>query len=495
MARYAALWITSLACATFWSAPQAPAADKAVKAAYEEEDSSENEPLTPQPIEAANDQQDQSSGSFELQEDSSNDDSDKAFEPAEAGINAPQAGENSTDNGTPKDNSEDTNDNSGSDDADSSDDDSSSGDDSSENPTQKPDEQKNSSSDELIQPQANAGEPELIQERYPNSAIKIEREVTQDANGNYVNHGSWKMWDQRGNVIAEGQYLDGERDGTWNRWYRAGEAELLGKMPYQQYQGPYISQATFQYGKLDGKWTLYDSKQRKMSEFSFTGGKRHGKSTWWYGSGQVMREVTYRDGEIDGQYVEFSEDAKPIIRETYQGGRRLATKVGYHSNQQKKSEGTYLFAKDVEVTPDDWAECKLATYEKQGKDEKHGPWISWYPTGQKQMEGAYRNDAQVGKFTWWHPNGQKALEGSYDVGKQHGKWVWWHPNGQKAIQGEYVRGNPTGHWSWWNEDGKVAQAADMSHAEGLVVEMPKPDVIKPQPAQQRSATRPRRAVR
>ena len=499
MARYAALWIMTLACLAFWSA-QAPAADRASKAAYEE-DSTDAGPPAAQPIEAALTDDgpqgvDEETPQSPTSGADSSDDSDKAFEP---GDNTPDPTENASGkNEDPAPSYEPAD----SDDTSSNDDGSQSGDDTSDpqNPKKSDDKQDSGTgTQELISPQANSGEPELIQERYPNRAIRIEREVTQDANGNYVNHGAWKMWDQRGNVIAEGQYLDGERDGTWNRWYRSGEADLLTRMPYQQFQGPFISQATFQYGKLDGKWTIYDSKQRKITEWEFTGGKRHGKSVWWYGNGQKMREVTYRDGEIDGEYLEWNQDAKPLVKETYQGGRRLATKVAYHSNQQKKSEGSYLFAKEIEKSGDDWSECKLATYEKQGKDEKHGAWVSWYPTGQKQMDGAYRNDAQVGKFTWWHPNGQKALEGLYDMGKQHGKWVWWHPNGQKAIQGEYVRGNPTGHWSWWNENGKVAQAADMSHTEGMVVDMPKPemlnslkpDTIKARPS--RSAGRPRKS--
>ena len=318
-------------------------------------------------------------------------------------------------------------------------------------------------------------EPELIQERYPNRAIKVEREVKQDANGNYVNHGIWKMWDQRGNVVAEGQFQDGERDGTWNRWYRTGEVELLRKAPYSQFIGPFISQATFVSGKLDGKWTIFDAKQHKISEWDFSAGQRNGKSIWWYSNGQKMREIEYREGEIDGQFVEWTPDAQVTVRDTYQGGRRIAKKVAEHNPGQKKSEGTYLFAKDIIKTADDYWNCQLATYQKAGKDEKHGPWTSWYSTGQKQMIGEYRNDAPVGKFTWWHLNGQKALEGSYVNGKQHGRWIWWHQNGQKSIQGDYVMGNPTGHWSWWGEDGKVSQAANLSHSEGKIVDTDSPE--------------------
>jgi len=313
---------------------------------------------------------------------------------------------------------------------------------------------------------------ELIQERYPNRAIKIEREVTQDEQGNYINHGIWKMWDQQGNIIAEGQYRDGERHGLWKRFYKQGDAPLFSQAPFTGFNPPFQSQAMFDNGKLHGKWTIYDSKQRKVSEFEFANGRRNGKMVWYFGNGHKMKEVDYRDGDIDGQVLEWNLDNKLVTKDTEKSGRKQAAKVEYYSPGHKKSEGMYLHAKDTVESPDDWWDAKLAVYVRTGKDEKHGEWTSWYPSGQLQMQGSFDHDAQVGKFTWWHENGQKALEGVYDGGKQNGKWVWWHANGQKSIQGRYVKGNPTGRWIWWHEDGKVAQSANLSHSEGEVVEMP-----------------------
>lgn len=323
-----------------------------------------------------------------------------------------------------------------------------------------------------------SGDVEIIRERFPNGSIKIEREVTQDADGNYVNHGSWKLFDERGTVLAEGHYRNGERDGTWNRWYRGNaDLDLLQKVPYQQFVGPFISQATFQNGKLNGKWAIYDSKQRKISEWHFTGGNRDGKAVWYFANGRKMREIDYRDGEIDGEYNEWNADGRQIVKDTYQTGRKLAPKIDYYGNKQKKSEGMYLYAKEIVQSPDDWWNAKLATYIKQGKDEKHGAWTQWYQNGQKQMQGEYRNDFQIGKFFWWYQNGQVALEGAYDSGKQTGKWVWWHANGQRSTQGEYADGNPTGRWRWWDTNGRVHETADLTHAEGKVVEAPAPAAV------------------
>lgn len=314
---------------------------------------------------------------------------------------------------------------------------------------------------------------ELIKERFPNGSVKVERRVTQDSQGNYLNHGTWKMWDQRGNPISQGTYDYANRTGTWTRWYRnASEAELLSKLPYSQFTEPFISQAAFKHDQLDGLWTIYDGKMHKISQLKFADGKRQGTATWWFANGRKAREMEYKDGELEGQYLEWSPEGKLVVKDTYQAGRKLALKVSNHSGGGKKSEGTYLFAKEIEQTPDDWWNCKFQTVTKSGGEERHGPWTSWHNNGQPQLEGAYEHDAQVGKFVWWHANGQKAQEGRFDHGKQDGAWTWWFPTGQKSIRGEYSHGTPTGKWTWWKEDGRVVQGADLSHSDGVVVEMP-----------------------
>lgn len=316
---------------------------------------------------------------------------------------------------------------------------------------------------------------EVIKERYPNGSIRIERQTTQDAAGNYINHGSWKMWDERGNLQVQGQYEYGNRTGVWVRWYRSvQEANILSKAPYSQYPGPFISQAEFKNDLLDGLWTIYDGKTRKISQWSFEKGKRNGPSTWWFANGKKMREANFVSGDMQGEYFEWAPDGALREKEHYEEGRKLSNKVSYYKDgKAKKSAGLYLFAKDVEHSPDDWWNCKLLTTVKTGKDEKHGPWTSWFPSGQMQLQGAYEHDLQVGKFTWWHSNGQRALEGSFDRGKQDGSWTWWHANGQKSIEGEYAHGNPSGRWTWWHEDGRVVQSADLSHSEGVVIETPR----------------------
>ena len=325
---------------------------------------------------------------------------------------------------------------------------------------------------------------EVIQERYPNRSVKVERQVTQDTDGNYINHGSWTMWDDKGRMIATGEFRNGVRHGAWTRWYNNNEGEMFTAPLYKQFQAPYMAEATFQDGKLQGTWTVFDSKKRKCSEWTFENGERHGKSITYFPTGAKMTEVEYKSGQMDGDSVEWGQDGKIVQKETYLVGRKLAAKVDYYAPGVKRFEGVYLHARQISATNYDWWNGKVTVTMagKEGLDQRHGVWTSWYRNGQKQLEGRYVEDAPVGKFSWWHANGQKAIEGEYVTGKQNGKWTWWHQNGQKNIEGEYASGNPSNKWTWWREDGHVTKVADMSVDHGdstpIVTDTPQVELQK-----------------
>ena len=147
----------------------------------------------------------------------------------------------------------------------------------------------------------------------------------QDIDGNYVNHGSWKMWDPAGRLVAQGEYRNNRRTGVWLRWYRnVAEAPLLTKMPYQKFVGPFVSQATFKDDKLDGTWTIYDGKMRKISQWRFADGKRHR---------QFAVVVSRRSQDARrrilrwrvGRHGRGMESRRQVdLHDTYQAGRKLA---------------------------------------------------------------------------------------------------------------------------------------------------------------------------
>lgn len=309
---------------------------------------------------------------------------------------------------------------------------------------------------------------EVVRERFPDGRVRIERDVTVDADGNYVNHGAWRMWDEAGKLIAVGRFEMGRRSGEWTRIWNRGEAALLDQSPFDQYAAPFTSLATFVAGELDGDWTIVDAQDRKCSCVAFRHGKRDGKATLWQADGQVCREATFRNGVAVGDVRERGADARLATVAMYIDGHQLVNKVtNFSGTDRKKSEASFFAATVSEASPDDFWQLRFAEYTARGETIRHGTWKTWYEGGQVESEGVYEFDRENGKFTWWHANGQPAVEGQFVDGQEDGTWVWWHANGQKAAVGSYHYGKLVGSWRGWTEDGRLVRRNEYADGKPL----------------------------
>ncbi len=314
---------------------------------------------------------------------------------------------------------------------------------------------------------------ETFQERFPSGAVKIDRHVVQDAEGNYVNHGLWSQYDEQGHVVARGEFKWGQRHGVWSRVHRPTGKDLFSRPEYKGFQPPFVSEATFDHGQLHGLWTVYDARDRKASEFAFERGRRQGKSTWFVPSGRKVREENYHHDFLEGERLEWNAQNQVTSRRTFKNGRELAKKSKVYKPGVLETEAVYLLARKTAEVEYDWWNGQILEKPagKDQVDQRHGPFVAWHPNGQKKLEGRYEDDRPVGKFVWWYDNGQKAIEGQYEAGLQAGDWVWWHANGQKALQGGYQTGAEYGKWTWWKTDGQVNNAMHFSEQEVSAVAM------------------------
>lgn len=296
---------------------------------------------------------------------------------------------------------------------------------------------------------------ETVEEKYEDGRVRIRREVTLDLSGNYVNHGTWTMFDRDSNEIASGRFNNNRREGDWMRKYDFGRAKLLNNPPYSVFEGPFSSKATFKDGKLDGVWTISDNEGRVCSEWNYKDGLLDGEALWNFTSGAPYKKMTYKQGMLDGAYKEWSQKDEVIADDTYQAGRKLASKQKLYENGAIMWEGMFLHERVEMETPDDWWNCEPASYKSIGEPIRHGKLTSWYRTGQKQSEGIFQDNVRAGEFTWWHKNTQQAVQGTFKEDKPHGTWNWWHENGQKSIQGQYDMGQATGDWLYWKSNGRL----------------------------------------
>lgn len=303
------------------------------------------------------------------------------------------------------------------------------------------------------------GEVELVRERYNDGAIHIERQTTLDRDGNYVNHGSWKMFAPTGDVLAEGQYHFGRRVGLWTRWHAKNDSPLFNELPFKEFKAPFMSQVSFTDGVMDGEWVIVDANDKKVSQVSLKNGQRHGLAISWLPNGTTFRQATYENALPVGELLEHNTKTAKVERTaTYTEGRKVISKTEYHpGKKQKKSEVIYLGPETTQQAADEFWNARLAKFAAEGKNLRHGLAKAWYPNGKLESEGTYQYGKKSGTFTFWHENGQVAATGDYRDDQAEGQWVWWHENGQRSAFGRYQDGLLIGEWRWWNDGGKLTK--------------------------------------
>ncbi len=109
-----------------------------------------------------------------------------------------------------------------------------------------------------------------------------------------------------------------------------------------------------------------------------------------------------------------------------------------------------------------WPRAKYAEgYLLDGK--RHGRWVFWYRSGQKQLEGEYIKGIKTAIWVKWGEAGEKTTEGEFLYGKMNGRWIDWHKRGQKALESKWAMGKRDGKWTYWRVDGSLEKTEVYDH--------------------------------
>ena len=161
-------------------------------------------------------------------------------------------------------------------------------------------------------------------------------------------------------------------------------------------------------------------------------GSRHGRSWWWYDTGEKRYAGQFVQGKAHGWWNRWTREGALDAARVFRRGT-LIRKIGWHPNGRKRYEGN-------------------------AQDGMDGvPWTEWYPNGKKKLEAFYKDGEMNGAWIEWYSDGSKGGEGSYVSGLPDGAYAWWHPNGHQAVAGGYQRGIKHGTWTYWDEEGKLAR--------------------------------------
>ena len=69
--------------------------------------------------------------------------------------------------------------------------------------------------------------------------------------------------------------------------------------------------------------------------------------------------------------------------------------------------------------------------------QRHGPYVAYWPSGQRFAEGAWLDDAPYFHWRYWYESGQLMAEGEYDHGvRVLGTWTYFTEDGAPATEAE-----------------------------------------------------------
>lgn len=304
---------------------------------------------------------------------------------------------------------------------------------------------------------------QFLQQRFDNGKVNVERYVSEDAEGNLVNHGPYKEFDLSGTLVRSGNYSLGNLDGAWSQVISPEVVQSLSPKLDPGFRAPFKSEATFVDGKLHGDWTVTDSKGNPVFLWQFNMGTRENFSSWFDTRHTVILEIAYADGIPHGQSTEVVPGQREPKSVVFDRGRIVQTNTNWYEKGKKRSEEMYLAPAAKRIVSHDWWSSNVVSESlPSGEAIRHGSYTAWYANGQKGFEGNFVSGAPNGEFNWWYPNGQIQNKGSFDNGNCLGSWVWYHPNGMKMMEGTYENGVQMGQWSSWNQEGQLAMRADGS---------------------------------
>jgi hypothetical protein len=111
------------------------------------------------------------------------------------------------------------------------------------------------------------------------------------------------------------------------------------------------------------------------------------------------------------------------------------------------------------VSKDNGVFCVKVGTQAGQESMRHGPYVDFWPNGQKQSEGVFQDGFQFGRWTFWNADGVKTSEIDFSRSVYHGTRVEYHANGNKKLVQSWVKGKQDGIETMYAEDGqKVAES-------------------------------------
>ncbi len=267
------------------------------------------------------------------------------------------------------------------------------------------------------------------------------------------------------NGIKSGIYprLSGKREGIEEEYTSSGKLYI---------RHPYVND------KSEGPFLEFDFANGFRSESNFRNGKKEGVSTEKWLNGNNKTEATYKDSLLNGSFKKWYANGKPESTSNYKNDNLSGKRVVYHANGIKSTEAEYDETGNLTGSYSEYDRTgKLKMMSNGYKNgQLTGTLIYYYANGKPQSTLNYKDDrithmecfdlegkkiytadenGDTIRFRSFYPGGQIQKEGLYKNGKREGSWIRFNPVGKVMEEENWSNGMQSGSQKNYYENGNL----------------------------------------
>lgn len=137
-----------------------------------------------------------------------------------------------------------------------------------------------------------------------------------------LREGDWRFWDENGEVMSEGTYVDSVKQGSWM------ESEYDGSV------GEWVrARGTRDGGKREGMWQTRAVSGWLVSEIEWQDDQMNGSYRVYYRNGHPREEGTWHDNIATGHWSSWYENGQQHLDRTLDdAGHEIGTTTAWYEN-------------------------------------------------------------------------------------------------------------------------------------------------------------------
>ncbi|WP_400193524.1 tetratricopeptide repeat protein [Hymenobacter sp. B81] len=291
------------------------------------------------------------------------------------------------------------------------------------------------------------GKPERVEAWfYDSGRISGLGDARRDATGRAFYEGPWQLFDEDGNLTAEGRHQNNEPVGPWRYYHSAGG--LLREVSYNEQ------------GKREGAFREYHANGQLSIEATYRNGEPVGKARLFHPCGSLREERTYSEaGEMEGAFVKYYPNGQVESRGSYQRSQNHGPQTDFYSDGTPEAEANMLAGEGQGplVTYFPGPGKRVALRGALDKGLRHGAFTSYFISGKEQETGTYTRGKRTGPWREYHANGKPHIEQSFDeAGLLHGTYREFDADGVLFNEVSYDH-NRVRKYQYFDKSGKVRE--------------------------------------